>query len=661
MRAFQQFLKRLLKHCFLFSAAKDPVEKFKVSFFGKNVNDSKDIPKSAIQRQPSHVSGTGNGSLVSKKTLAGKGKNTITDKGEKTTRAVDTNSTAALKVKPTTSSAKESEHILNINNRTLESRENKENAPTIPMGDTGNSIQRNVSHNFTEMTHKVTQHLNYNNIEEEKNNDTEKLNRDQRIRASVSSSVTKSQTEVTHAQEEKLKQTPAEHRNRATEQFDQSKKVLSINTEDQDKESSVTPIKNDTQENAKIPEGTNEAINKTGNTRMLETLKINFLKKNRTSNLDQNNLSATQISDLKMPRNVELPASQTDLNSKTDSGKVIVLSKSSPASGSDKTGSNVLDKNISTVNKSDGIRKRTDNQHGAQDGKGLSTNKGIDKDTRTRATTLAKSEKITVNLNSKQETSKENKRNTSVNVAASMSDQEANGDDKQKTSQREETSTFSLQNKTQTAETDSVVNFAQVKVKSITVQNKERKMNTSSTNISSKGDGSKDSQISTDVEHDQNQLETIKQSSNESSNTESSTEDSFKRNKTVAKVNTHVTKSDGASSEIESKSTQSDDDGSKGNVDKNVTQPVEKKANDIDTKKVEKKKSQESVETVLTTNTSHARIAELSQKLESTNHSQGATSDVKEKRVKHVQEDVESHNVQKGMPALDFTRVVAVT
>lgn len=625
------------------------------------MNDSKAIQKSAIQRQPSHFSGKANGSLVAKKTLTDKGKTTITDKGEKTTGAVETNSTAALNVKSTTSaSAKESEHISNNNNRTLEASENKEHAPNISMGDIGNSIQRNVSHNVTEMTHKDTQHLNSNNILREKNNATERLNRDQRVRDSVSSSVTKSESEVTHAQDKKVKQTSAEQGKQATQQFDESEKVSSINTEDENKESSVTQLKNDTQENAKISGRKNEAINKTRKTRVLETLKINFLKKNTTSNMDQNNSSVTRISDLKTPRNVELPALQTESNSKSDSGKVVALSKSSPASESDKTGSNVLDKKISTANKSDGMGKRTDNKHGVQESKGLSTNKAIDKDTRTRTTTLARSEKIIVNLNSKQETSKENERNTSVNVASSMNDHEANGDDKQKTSQREETSTFSLQNKTQTAETDSVVNSAQVKIKSITAQNKERKMNTSSASISSKGDGSKGSRIYTNVEHDQKRLETLKQSSGESSNTNRSADDSSNRNKTVAKVNTHVTNSDGAFSELESKSSQSDDGGSKGNVDKNVTQKVEKVADKIDTKEVEKKKSQESIETVLTTNTSHV-IAESSQKLVRSNHSRGTASNVEEKRLKHDQEGVESYNVQKGMPVLDFSRDVAVT
>lgn len=636
------------------------------------------MPKSAIQRQPNGVSEKINDSLVAQETSADKRKNIITDNGEKTTRAVDTSSMVALNIKSTTSSAKESENVPK-HNHTLESGENKKNAHNVSMGDDGKSVQRNISRDVTEMTQQITQHINTSNVEREKNNATEKY-RGQIVRDSVSNSDTKSQSEGTHAQEETVKQTPAEHGKQTTKQFDQSDKESNVNIEGQNNISSLTQIKNDTQE--EISERTNETVNKTGKTRVLETLKINFLKKNRTSHLDENNSSITQISDLETQRNEELPALHNESNSKSDSVKMVDLSKSSPvASGSDKTGSSVK---ISNLNKSDGKTNSIESQPGVQGDKKLSSNKGIDKDNKTRTTTLAKSEKIIVNLNGKQWTSKENKRNISVNetrVAPNVNDQKVK-EETHKNTQKGEASASALQRKSHTRKTDLDANSAQLKMKSTVVHNEVHNMNTSSTNINSKEDGSKSSLTSKNVQRDHEHLEPLTNGSVKTSNIKSGALDSSKGNETIAKVKPHATKNDKSSSEIGSESSLNHDGSSKDSkiphvgperrqntLDKNSTQPVKKMKDNVEKMQTErssenssksvndlsdltKKKKLESMK-ILTTNTSHTRIAENSQKLERSNHSQGATSNVEEKRVTHVQDDVKPLNEQKGMSVPD--------
>ncbi|KAL9955764.1 hypothetical protein ACROYT_G037140 [Oculina patagonica] len=296
---------------------KEPVKKVKVSFFSTSANDLKAVQKSAIQGQPNEVTENDNGTLVAQDTSAEKGRNNITEKGEKTTRGVHTSSMVAPNIKSIASPAKESEHFQNTNH-TLGFEENKKNAHNVSMGDVGKSVQRNISRDVTEMTQQVTQHIDNSNDDREKNNATEK-HRDQKVREKVSNSDTKSQSEVTHAQQETVKETPAELGKKTTKQFDESDKKSNVNSEGENKKSSLTKIKNDTQ--GKISQSTNEAVNKTGKTRVLETLKINFLKKNRTSYFDHNNSTVAQINDLETRRIVELSALHNESNSKSDSGK----------------------------------------------------------------------------------------------------------------------------------------------------------------------------------------------------------------------------------------------------------------------------------------------------------------------------------------------------
>ena len=627
------------------------------------MNDSKAIQKSAIQRQPNRVSEKSNDTLVAKETSTDKGKENITEKGEKASRDVDVSSMVAASIKSTTTPiAKETEHIPKTNH-TLDSRDNNKNAHDISMGFIGKSI----SHNISVTAQKVTQHIGKNNVVRERKNATEKLSRDQRVRDSVSNRNTTSQSEVTHAQEETVKQIPAEHGKETTKQFNESDKDSSIIN------SSLTQIKNDTQE--KISQRTNEVLNKTDEkTRVLETLKIDFLKKNRT--LDQNNSSVTQISDLETRRNVELSALHNASNSKIDSAEVVVLSKSSPlVSGTDKAGASALDKKIPNHNKSDGIT----NSAGVQNSKEVSSNKGFDKDTRTRTTALAKSEKIIVNLDGKQDISKESKRNIFLNgtrIASTANDQEVNGD-RLKNTKKGEMSASGLQRKTQTIKTDLDANSAQLKMKSTDVHNKEHKMNTSA-NINVKGDGSNSSVASTNVQPVQKHLQPLNNGRVETSNTKSGALDSSKGNKTIAMVNAQVTKIDKNPSQIDSKSSQSHDDSSKDSkrprvgpeqkqnaLNNSATQPVDKMKEKVGKKQTEggsgtsgksvddfkdasNKKMLDSKE-ILTTNTSHTRIAKTSQKLERSDHSQGTTSNVEEKSVKKIQDDGESLSVKKGM------------
>ncbi|KAJ7373520.1 hypothetical protein OS493_011120 [Desmophyllum pertusum] len=186
--------------------------------------------------------------------------------------------------------------------------------------------------------------------------------------------------------------------------------------------------------------------------------------------------------------------------------------------------------------------------------------------------------------------------------------------------------------------------------------NKEQKMNTSFTNVRSKEDGSKISLTSTNAQSDQKHLESLKHDPVQTSNTTTATLDSSKENKTIAKVNVHITKSDTSPSERDSKSLQNGGtkDGKLPHVE-NSTQSVDKMKDKVETKQTDrgsgdsrksaddsndlsKKNAQENMN-VLTRNKSHKRIEETSQKMERLNHSLQATSKVEEERTKQRHKD----------------------
>ena len=300
------------------------------------MNDSQVIQQHSIQRNLKRVSGQSNNSSLAQETLADNAKQNITDKNRKTLRAVDPRSLAVSSiVKSTTSPAKRGEHIPDINS-TLDSRDDKKKAVKSSIDDVAKIEEANISHT----KHEVTQNTGENNSK--KNQSEEKTNGDQIPNYNGNNSVTQSQsvTQVTQEEKETNKQIPVEHARKTAEQFIENEENLRTNAEIRNNESSWTLVNNVTQE--KVSRKINVAGNRTGKTRLLEALQINFLGKNSTSHWNQNNTSRSKENALEAQHNVKLG---DKTNFKADSGKVAAWSKSSPAGGSHKKRASVGDKN----------------------------------------------------------------------------------------------------------------------------------------------------------------------------------------------------------------------------------------------------------------------------------------------------------------------------
>ena len=582
------------------------------------MNDSKVLQQPSIQKQPNHVSGQGKNSSLAQETLAGSEKQNPADKNEKRSRAIDANSMIISKVKSTNSSTDSSEHIPDTKGN-LKSSDNKKKDGKIYL-----------SH----IEHEVTEHASGSDdkIKEMK----EKTNGDQIPNYNVSNGVTQSYSGVTNDVQEKAnKQIPGEHAKQNTEQFSENDKNSSSNTESRNNSISSTLVNNFTHK--RVSNKTNEASNKTGKTRVLETLKVNFLKRNENSHWDQNNASNSLGNALETQRNVKL---DNETNSKADSGEVGASSKSTPAVGSDKKKTSLLDKRNSNVQKPEVVTDGTNSQQIPKSDKEMPSNQGIDHNTRTRTTTSAKSEKIVVNLSGKEEKSKTNKTTTSV------SDRKVDNDTQQKYQNGK------TPESTQLAKTDVDANSISLEIKSSVPQSNEQKVNSSSIY---KRTGSTTSPTTSNVQHDQKDLKQLQNGLVETS--KNTTLDSSKANKTVPKENTQVTKKDIIPSEKDSESSQnpnaSSDSDKRSHIEnvrtRNALDEISKQSVDkimytVNTKQdvdglgnsrndLPKKTRLENVK-VLSTNT-----------VERMNHSQGARSNGK--RIKKVKEDVEFLNLQR--------------
>ena len=633
----------------LFSEEREPVEKVKVSFFSGKVNDSKVIQQPSIQRNLKRVSGQSNNSSLAQETSAGNKKRNMTDKTKKTTRAVDTRSLAVSNVKPTTSSTKRGEQIPDTSSILDQSSDNKKKALTNSIGGLAKIIETNLSH--TE--HEVRQHAGENNS---KRNQTEvKTNSDQIGNFNVSDSVTQLQSGVTHVQEETNKQIPVEHVKQSEELFIENDKISRTNTESRNNESSSTLVNNGTRK--MVSKRPNVAGNKTGKTRVLETLKISFLGKNRTWHWNQNNTHNSVENALETQRNVKL---DNETNSKADSRKVVASPKSRPAGESDKKRASVLNKENLNFHKPDVVTNGANSHQTTKGDREISNTKGTDNDTsaKVQTTTSTKAEKIIVNLSGKEQKSQQNK--------PSIATTSENHKEVDKDTQQENLNGKILNNtfpeNTKMAKTDLYASSTPRKIESSVIHNKEQKMNTSSSNIIHKRAGRTTSSLTaTNVQEDRKHLKPLQNGPGETSKNVAL--NSSKVNKTIPKENIQVTKKDIIPSAIDSESSQNNKAGiesdERSQIESERTrnalneiskQPVNKmmdKANANETYRVSansrksvgvsnhlpKKKRIENTN-ISTTNT-----------LERSNNSQEATGDGK--GLKKVQEDVEFPNLQK--------------
>lgn len=566
---------------------------------------------------------------MAQETLAGSAKQNLTDKNEKRSRAINASSMIMSKVKSTNSSTERSEHIPDTKGN-LESSDNKKKDLKNSVDDAGKIGKIYLSH----IEHEATQHAS--GSDDKRNETKEKTNGDPIPNHNVSNGVTQSHSGVTQDVQEKAnKQIPGEHAKQNTELFRENDKNSRNNTESRNNSISSTLVNNSTHK--RVSDKTNEASNKTGKTRVLETLKVNFLK----SHWDQNNASNSQGDALETKRNVKL---DNETNSKANSGEFGASSESTPAVGSDKKRASVLDKKNANLQKAEVVPDGTSSQQIPKSEKEISSTKGIDHNasTRTRTTTSAKSEKIVVNLSGKEEKSKKNKTNITI---TSRNDVDKVDKDIQQKDQRGK-----IPERTQLAKTDLDAHSLSFEIKSSVVQSNEQKVNSSFTNTFHKRADSTTSLTTTNVQYDHKHLKQLQNGPVETS--KNTTLDSSKANKTVPKENTQVTKKDIIPSEKDSERSQNHNASSERDMENVRTrnalgeiskQPVDKMMDKVNaTQDVDglgnsrndlPKKRLENVR-ILSTNT-----------VERMNNSQGGTSNGK--RFKKVKEDVEFHNLQR--------------
>lgn len=615
------------------------------------MNDSQVIQQHSIQRNLKRVSGQSNNSSLAQGTLADNAKQNITDKNRKTLRAVDTRSLAVSSiVKSTTSPAKRGEHIPDTNT-TLDSSDDKKKAVKSSLGDVAKIEKANISNT----KHEVTQHSGENNST--KNQSEVKTKGDQIPNYNGNNSVTQSQSEVTQEQKETNKQIPVEHARKTAEQFIENEENLRTNAEIRNNESSSTLVNNVTQE--KVSRKINVAGNRTGKTRLLEALQINFLGKNRTSHWNQNNTSRSRENALEAQHNVKLG---NKTNFKADSGKVAAWSKSSPTGGSHKKRASVGDKNNSNLNKPDNITNGANSLQTTKGDKEMSNTNVPARDTSSRVetSTSTKAEKIIVNLSGQEEKSKEHK----TGITTTSENRKEVDKDTQQINLNGKTLKSTFLNNTQMAKTDLDANSTPTKIESSIVHSlKEQKINTFSSNTIHKRAGSTTTSVTaTNVQEDREHLKQLQNGPGEAP--KNGALDSSKESKRIPNVNIQVTKKDIIPSHIDSESSQNNKAGSEGvkrshtesertrNAPDEISkQPANKmmdKANAKETYRVPEN-SRKSVK-VSNHPPKEKRIENINisttNTLQRSNNSQGATSNGG-KGFKKVQKDVKFLSLQK--------------
>ena len=613
-------------------ATKAPVKKVKVSFFGRHINESKPMQKADIHSPVKHTTS------VVQKISEDKGKTNVTSKREKSEN-VGASSTVASNVTLPTSLAKDTKQ----RSRTNESLKsvNKEMHNKVET-----DTERNQSDTPTGVIQKDTQHVNKTNTQKEQNNFTEKSKGDPITSSSENSPETKLQGADIKVQGVK-KQTPVELNKPAIKQSSASNKVASNkNVKDQNTKNSSMLTRNGSQD---------KEINKTGSG-VLETLKINFLKKNRTLLSDQNN-SLSHVIGPGTQNNTMLPTLHNKSNSKTNSQEKAVSSKSASAVRSDK-------KETSTNKEPDAQRDKQTSRSGLNENTRTQTTTSDALHNRTQTTNSAKPKKIIIKLNGQQGASKENKTNVTVNdksVLKAINSHQVNEDTRINSQQGNVAAKIKTQTRTD-------AKSPQLKTESKVDNSNEQKRNSSSINVERREDRS-GSLTYTSLLRDQKHLDLLKNVKGNKNKSDTAL-DSSKVNETNAKANVHIKnikKKDVSISERDYNDSINGEQATLGSElvkkapDKNTGHSVVQLKNRAHKKQnakglgnsvddisgTTKKETRESVATV-TRDASQQKIVATSQKLERLNNSQGTTQKVKEEKTKKNRAG--SHDeMQKGM------------
>ena len=320
----------------------------------------------------------------------------VTAKSENSFKTANSSSTNVSKVE--SAASLDNEHPFKKHKR-LESGEYK-NAGNVSLGDTGKKVESNHDTGRVRQvmpvngrTPKVTQHVDKDSLRKQQANATIVLSDTQTENNRVMSSslkLQKADTQVKNTSSDK-------HANSIDQNVKMEGHHGNINN------SSLQM--NSTREKVVISEKATDAAKDTAeNTRVLEKLKINFLKKNERSYLDQNSSHTTQDNALNVQRKSESFIQNENRLYKTDSKQ----NKMDLSNTSQSTGNGLLDKVVLRLDKTDAIKNRTTEQF---------RNKTFENNSTASATTSGKSEKIVVNFYGKKETHKDNKTNTFVDVA----------------------------------------------------------------------------------------------------------------------------------------------------------------------------------------------------------------------------------------------------
>ena len=180
----------------------------------------------------------------------------------------------------------------------------------------------------------------------------------------------------------------------------------------------------------KEPNKVNNTVEKS---KQLEKVKINFMEKNKRSHVKQNDSHIFRIGDLNAQRKSQ--SLENESNSKTDlEEKPVTMSQSDQLSWNGNEGTDVLDKVVLGLDKTDAISKSSKDEQIVQKDREHFHNEAFESSSRNSSTSTAKSasEEIFVHLNGNQKTSKDNKsNNTSERIVVRLNGkQEASKDNK---------------------------------------------------------------------------------------------------------------------------------------------------------------------------------------------------------------------------------------
>lgn len=386
------------------SAIKEPEEKVKVSFLKRNMNESKPKLKSETHNLMKNTM-----SIIQKTSEEKENKNftSIRDKSE-------TRSTLVPKITLPVSLTNGEEKRSSTNNTLVII--NKENHKNVDA-----DTERSKSDPRKGEIQKEKQHIKIIDVKERENNSSKKSSGDSLRRDDESRPEIKLRGEDNSARGGGEKR-PVELVKPAVKQLSAINKATNDDQRDQNNTKSFFPKRKVSQNKVNTSRSEMERVKKSGKSTALETMRINFLKRNRTSLSDPKTTLSYVIGSETRGNNV-LPAllntSNTPLHNKSISrNDSSTLHKSTSAVESNyretyPTGKRILNVEKNQTNKEPyAQRDKKSSRKGLTGNNTTTTSDVLHK--RTKKPPSAKSENIVIKLNGKKGASKVNKANDTV-------------------------------------------------------------------------------------------------------------------------------------------------------------------------------------------------------------------------------------------------------